>query len=132
MYPAFLPQSLVACVFQRTHRCRVLHAYLCGEVVNAVHAAIPYDVLDVDIVAEDSLTVVVYVDDSYESVSVQTEIIQERRVLSERIITVARVVTGRLVVAENNYYAVVHKTSEPCPAVYVGLFVKHILKIRVN
>ena len=107
---AFLLQGLVAGTLQRAHRCSVLHAHLCREVMHAVHAAIPYDVFDVDVVAEDCLTVVVDVDHSDESVSVLSEIIQERRVLSERIIAIARIVAWRLVVSEKYDYSVLYKT----------------------
>ena len=88
MNRAFLSHGFVADVFQCAHRGRICHAHLCCEVADAVYAAIPHYVFNIDVVADERLFVVVYVYHSDQSVAVLTEIIEERRVLSERVVTV--------------------------------------------
>ena len=56
--------------FQTVHRSTVFHAALCGEVGHAVHGTEPYDVFNVDIIANQIFLVVVYVDYPHESFAV--------------------------------------------------------------
>ena len=82
------------------HRSRVGHAYLRGHVGHGVDGAEPYDILDVDVVADKGLLIVVDIDYTDQSVALLSEIVQERRVLTERRIAVVRAIEGAVVVAE--------------------------------
>ena len=82
------------------HRSRVGHAYLRGHVGHGVDGSKPYDVLDVDVVADKGLLIVVDIDHTDQSVALLSEIVQERRILSERRIAVVRAIEGAVVVAE--------------------------------
>ena len=85
---------------QGLHRSRVDHAYLRGHVGHGVDGSKPYDVLDVDVVADKGLLIVVDIDHTDQSVALLSEIVQERRILSERRIAVVRAIEGAVVVAE--------------------------------
>ena len=85
---------------QGLHRSRVGHAYLRGHVGHGVDGSKPYDVLDVDVVADKGLLIVVDIDHTDQSVALLSEIVQERRILSERRIAVVRAIEGAVVVAE--------------------------------
>ena len=54
---------------------RLGDAHLGGEVADGGREAHPYDVLHVDVVAEEPLLVVVNVDDAYEAVALLAEIV---------------------------------------------------------
>ena len=90
---ALLRHGIVADGLQALHRSGVVDAHLHCEVVNALHAAIPYDVLNVYIVTYQGLYVVVNVDDTHKSVTLLSEIIKEGRVLTEWVITIVREIT---------------------------------------
>ena len=90
---ALLRHGIVADGLQALHRSGVVDAHLLCEVVNALHAAIPYDVLNVNIVTYQGLYVVVNVDDTHKSVTLLSEIIKEGRVLTEWVITIVREIT---------------------------------------
>ena len=100
MYLASFAGRLVTDVFQFFHWRRVSDAYFCGEFSHAVNGSVPYDVLYVDVVADKHLAVVVNIDNSYEAISMLSEIIEKRRVLTEWIVSVVWIVHRRLVVAE--------------------------------
>ena len=91
VYLALEPQCVVAYCLQALHWCAVAYSHLCRHVVDAV-GAVPDDVLNRDVVANEGLDVVVDVDDSHEPVPVLSEIIQERGVLPEGAVTIVRVV----------------------------------------
>ena len=118
--------SLVADGLQLCHRSRLRHTHLGSHVGHALHRAVPNDVLDVDVVADEAFTVVVDVDDAHQSVALLSEVIQERRVLTERVVGVVGVVVGRLVVAEEHHYALADELLELIAALYVSFFAKHI------
>ena len=87
----YLPVILQGCVangLKLFHGRSAGHACAAGHVGHAVNRTIPYDVVDVDVVADKSLGALVQVDYSYQPVAAETEIIQERRILAERVITV--------------------------------------------
>ena len=58
-----------------SEQCRIGHSRLSRHVGNAVYLAIPDDILDVDVVAEEIFPVVVDVDHSDEAIAVRSEII---------------------------------------------------------
>ena len=80
--------SIVADSFKAFHRSRIAHSDLFCHIVNTVHRTIPHDIVNVDIVADEGLDVVVNINHTYETVALLTEIIEERRILTERIICV--------------------------------------------
>ena len=97
---AALGLGLVTDGLQLLHRRRVGHAHLGGHVGHTVDRAIPHDVLDIDIIPDQGLHVVVDVDDAYQAIALLTEVVEERRVLTERIISVVGIIAWRLIVAK--------------------------------
>ena len=77
MHLPVLLHCIAADSLQLLHRCGVCHATHASHVFHAVHTAVPNDVVDIDVVSNERLHVIVHIDDSYESVSLQSEIIQE-------------------------------------------------------
>ena len=86
------PHSVVADSLEALHRSGVAHSDLLSHVVNTVHATVPHDVVDIDVVADECLNVVVNINHAYETVALLTEIIEEGGILTERIICVVRIV----------------------------------------
>ena len=84
-------------------------AHLCSHVGHGVYRAIPHDVLDVDVVADEHFAIIVYVDYAHKTVALLTEIIKERRVLTERIVGICRIVAWRFVIAEKYDNSVSYK-----------------------
>ena len=125
MYFAFAADGCVAEGFEMLHRGRVLHANLFGHVLDAVYRAKPNDVFYIDVVANQGFGVVVNVDDAHQSVSVLSEIIQKRRVLAERMITIKGSVGRRFVVAKQDDKALTHFFFQLGAASYVSLLVEH-------
>lgn len=70
-----------------------MNAYLCCKIMNTVNASVPYDVYEVDVIANQGFNVVVYIYHTYQTVTLQSEIIKECRVLTERVIPVIREIT---------------------------------------
>ena len=89
-----LAQGVVGDGAQRAHGSRVVYANLLGHVVHTVDGSIPYNVIDGDVVTDEGLNVVVDVDDTYQSVTVLTEIITEGGVLTEGVIAVVGEIGG--------------------------------------
>lgn len=70
-----------------------MNAYLRCKIVNTVNASVPYDVYEVDVVANQGFNIVVYIYHTYQTVALQSEIIEKCRVLTERVISVIREIT---------------------------------------
>ena len=81
------------------HRAGVFHSHFFGKVLHGWYETCPDDVLDVDVVAKEVFLVIVDVDDSHQPVTVLSEVIEERTVLTE-LVCVCRIVCRRIVVAE--------------------------------
>ena len=75
VYLALLAHGRETDCFQFLERSGVAYAYLLGQVFHAIHAAIPYDILYADVIADERFLVVVYVNDTYQSVSLLSEVI---------------------------------------------------------
>ena len=99
---AVLLLGLVADYLQLFHGSRTVDTHLSSQIAHAVNTSIPYDVLDIDIITDKHLLILVDVDDTYQSVSPLSEIVQERGILTEGVIPVVGIVAWRLVVAEKN------------------------------
>ena len=127
MYRAFLFHGVVADNLKLLHRCAFFHSCVFCHIMNAVNASIPYDVVNINVVADKQLLVVVNVDYSNESVSLRSEIIKERRVLTEWIISVSREIRRRLIVAEKDYDTALYELLELGASVDVGFFAEHIV-----
>ena len=109
--------------FQTVHRSAVFHAALCGEVGHAVHGTEPYDVFNVDIIANQIFLVVVYVDYSHESFAVLSVKIKKTAVLPV-FVYVGRIIGWRIVVSEKQYQAFFHLTLQPVASGCICFFVK--------
>ena len=94
---ATLCNGLVDEFLQLCHRGRVGHATLCCHVGNAVHASEPYDILDVNVVANEPLLALVGVDYTNQTFTMLAEVVKERTVLTETV-CVGRIVDGRQIV----------------------------------
>ena len=116
---------LTAKLAQGRHRSRLRNAHAGGHLANAVNRTIPNYVFYVNVVAEEKLAVVVYVDNSHEARLSQSEIVEERRVLAEGAIGVRGIVTWRLVVAEKDYYTAADKALQLVAAAQICLFAEH-------
>lgn len=109
--------------FQTVHRSTVFHAALCGEVGHAVHGTEPYDVFNVDIIANQIFLVVVYVDYPHESFAVLSVKIKKTAVLPV-FVYVGRIIGRRIVVSEKQYQAFFHLTLQPVASGCICFFVK--------
>ena len=119
--------GLVADGLQLSHRCRVGNTHLRCHVGHALNGTIPDDVFDVDVIADEAFAVVVDVDDAYQSVALLTEVIEERRVLTERIIGIIWIVIGRLVIAKQHDDTLAHKPFQLVTALQIGFLAEHIV-----
>ena len=88
MYLPFLLNGIVTNGFEVFHRGRMLYAHLRRQVFYAVNRPIPHDVVNVDVVANECVGVVVDVDYSNKSIALYAEIVEERRVLTEWIVSI--------------------------------------------
>ena len=109
--------------FQTVHRSTVFHAALCSEVGHAVHGTEPYDVFNVDIIANQIFLEVVYVDYSHESFAVLSVKIKKTAVLPV-FVYVGRIIGWRIVVPEKQYQAFFHLTLQPVASGCICFFVK--------
>ena len=74
---AVCAQCFIADELQMLHgQCFIGTTLLC-HIVHAMNRAIPNDVLNVDIVTNQDVAVVINVDNAYQSITLQTEIIEE-------------------------------------------------------
>ena len=102
-----------------------MHAYLLRHVVNAIHGAIPNNVVNADVIAHKGLYVVVHVNYANKAIALLTKEIQERRILAERIISVVGEVGGSAIVAKKQNNAIAHELFQLCPTIYISLFAEH-------
>ena len=96
------------------------HAALGGQVSHAVHLSEPYDVLDVDVVADEVFLSLVGINYTHQSFAVLAEIIQEATVLTE-LVNVGGIVHGRVVVAHEENESTSDAFAKRFASVYVGL-----------
>ena len=82
--------------------CRILDSNACCKVGNGRNATIPYDVFYVNIIAQEPFFSAFAVDNSDESNFLDSEIIEERTVLTEWRISIVRIITRLLVIAEED------------------------------
>ena len=108
---------------QTAHRGTVFHAALCGKVGHTVHVTEPYDVFDVNIVANQVFLVVVYVDYPHESFAVLSVKIKKTTVLPV-FVCVGRIIGRCIVVPEKQYQAFFHLTLQPVASGHICFFVK--------
>ena len=121
-----LPERLVADHLELLHRSRQLNAHLVGHIPDGVHRTEPHDILNIDVVAHQRLRAVVDVNHTHQSVALLSEIVQERRVLPEGIVGIARIVTGSLIVSEEQYDAALHALPQFLTALCIDFFFEHI------
>ena len=69
--------SLAHDIAQLLHRGGLHDAHLCGQVAHAGHKAHPYNILNVNIVANEQVAVVVYVDDTHQTVAMLSEVVKK-------------------------------------------------------
>ena len=132
VYLALLRHGVVADGLQRLHWSRVLDSHLFSHIVHTVYASVPNDVFNVYVVANECLDVIVYIYHTNQSVSVLSEVIQERRVLSKRCIPVIREIARRFVVAKNNDDAASDQFFQLFAALDISILAKHILEFYFN
>ena len=77
VYAAFLSHRFVANALERFHGGCVSHADTFCHIFHAVNTAIPHDIFNVDIVADECLCAVIEVDNTDKTVSVESEIIKK-------------------------------------------------------
>ena len=77
MYLAMFAQRVVADGLQTFHIDRICHTDSIRHVPYGVDAAIPDDVVNINIIADERLSVIVNVDDADQSVTLLSEIIEE-------------------------------------------------------
>ena len=119
---------LVADDMQTHHGGCVGHTHLFGHIADAVDSAIPYDILYIDVVANERLAVVVDVDDTYQSVTVLSEIVNKGGVLPKGEIGIVGIILGRLVVAKEQDDTVAYQFFEFCASTDIGFFCEHTFK----
>ena len=69
--------------------------------------------------------VILHVNDTHESFTILTEIIQERRILAERMVSVAGIVGRRIIVAEEDNHTALHKLFEFSTTTDISFFAIH-------
>ena len=87
----------------------MLYAHLRRQVFYAVNRPIPYDVFNVDVVANECVDVVVDVDYSNKSIALYAEIVKERRVLTEWIVSIVGKIAWWFVVAKNDNHTTLYQ-----------------------
>ena len=90
---ALLRHGIVADGLESLHWRRVMNTHLFCQVVYAVYASIPNNVNQVDVVTDQSLDVVIYINHTNQSFALLSEVIQESRVLTEWVISVVWEIT---------------------------------------
>lgn len=103
------------------------YTYLCRHIGNAVHGAVPDDVFNVDVITDEPFLVVVDIDDTHQSVAFLSEIVQERGVLTERIVGISRIVARRLIVAEQDNHSFADEFLQGLAPADIGFFTEHVL-----
>ena len=99
---AVLVLGLVADHLKLFHGSGTMDAHLSSQVAHTVNTAIPHDILNVDVIANQHLSAFVNVDNAHQSISPLPEIVQERGILTEGIIPVVGIVAWRLIVTEED------------------------------
>ena len=90
----------------------MFHTALCGKIGHAVYVAEPYDIFDVDIVANQVFLVVVYVNHSHESFTVLPVKVEEAAVLPV-LVDIVWIVGRCVIVSKKQYQAFFHLTLQP-------------------
>ena len=122
---AVCAQCFIADELQMLHGQCFIGAALLRHIVHALNRAIPHDILNVDIVSNQDVAVIIDIDNAYQSVALQTEIIEERRILTERVVTVIGKINWRLIVAKKNDDTFVNELLEFIAPPYVSSCIKH-------
>ena len=102
------------------HRRSVCHAAFLGHLHNAGHFAVPDDVVNVNLIAQQGFGAAVGINDAHQAIAVLTEEIEERTVLTE-FIRIRRVVHRALVVAHQDNQAVAYQLAQSGAALNVGI-----------
>ena len=84
VYGLLLGDSLVANGLQLLHGSRLRNAHFGCEVGYGWCEPHPYDILNVDVIAEQQLCVAVDINDTHKTIAVLTKIVKERRILPHR------------------------------------------------
>lgn len=84
----------------------------------------PDDVVDGEVVAEDNVASFIDVDDGSEAVEVESEVVEERGVLTETV-GVVGIIHRSMVVAEEQQHAAAHAALQLRPPLDIGFFAKH-------
>ena len=112
---------LVEIGFQLVHGARVADSTCCGALVECRNRARPYDVVNGQLIAKDYFTILIDVDDGCQSGIVETEEVEERRVLTEAI-GVVSIVHAHFMVAQEEQQATAHVLLQACAAAQIRLF----------
>ena len=96
---------------QASHGRSFGHADFSGHVADTLDRTVPDDVVDVDFVAHEEFPAAVGVDDADQAVTLLSEEVQERAVLSE-LVGIGGVVDGTVVVPEDEDEPVAHQLAQ--------------------
>ena len=113
LFPRTVGQFLQLC-----HRSRISYTRLSSQVSNAVHTAIPYDILDVYVVTNQPFLALVCIYDAHQTLAVLAEIVQEGTVLTE-LVPVTRIVARRDIVARKDDDTASYTLGQYLAALYV-------------
>ena len=92
--------GLVDQFLQVAHWSGIFHTAFIGHVAYTVYRTIPHNVFNIDVVTDQIFVVVVYINDSGQTVTMLSEIIQKAAVLSE-FINICRIIIWSVIVTEN-------------------------------
>ena len=106
------------------------HAALGCKVSHAVNLAEPYDIFYIYVISDQILVIVVYVNDTNQTFSVQPKIIQETAVLSE-FVYIRRVVDRRVVIAKENDQTAAQLFLQNLAPLNINVFVKKHVNLLV-
>ena len=115
---------------ERFHGGSLRHTHLSSQVGYRWCEAHPYNVFHVNVVTEQPLFVVVDVNHTYQSITMLSEVIQERGVLSHRCIAVGGIVARCIVVAKQHDNTFAHYFFQFGTSPDIRIFAKHLSKNR--
>ena len=101
-----------------------VYSHLCGHVGHTLYAAIPYDVVNVNIIAEQVFHALVSINHTGQTLALLAEKIEERTVLPHPV-GIGRVIGRAFVVTQQHYQAVAHLIPQRLAPHYISFFTKH-------
>ena len=92
------------------HRCSLCYATLLGHLYHTGHFAIPYDIINIYLVAEEGLFARISINHTNETIAVLTEEIEETAILA-KLVSIGRIVHRTIIVAKEHNETVAYQLA---------------------